>query len=67
MVLYYVLKPMKIKISYSKSDEEARYHDLFMAYVGKFIFIRSNPDKYKDQNGKFCNPIFFNRLTILEE
>lgn len=53
--------------SYSKSDEEARYNDLFMAYGGKFIFIRFNPDKYKDENGKSCNPMLFNRLTILED
>ena len=53
--------------SYSKPDEEARYHDLFMAYGGKFVFIRFNPDKYKDKNGKSCNPMLFNRLIILEE
>ena len=53
--------------SYSKTDEEARYHDLFMAYGGKFIFIRFNPDKYKDESGKSCNPMLFNRLIVLEE
>jgi hypothetical protein len=52
---------------YSKVDEEARYHDLFMAYGGKFVFIRFNPDKYKDKNGKSCNPMLFNRLIVLEE
>ena len=52
---------------YSKQDEEARYNDLFMAYGGKFIFIRFNPDKYKDEKGKSCNPMLFNRLIILEE
>jgi hypothetical protein len=25
--------------TYSKEDEEARYHDLFMAFGGKFILI----------------------------
>jgi hypothetical protein len=53
--------------SYSKEDEEARYHDLFMAYGGKFVFIRFNPDKYKDESGKSCNPMLFNRLIVLEE
>ena len=53
--------------SYSKADEEARYHDLFMAYGGKFVFIRFNPDKYKDKSGKSCNPMLFNRLIVLEE
>ena len=52
---------------YSKQDEESRYHDLFMAYGGKFVFIRFNPDKYKDENGKSCNPMLFNRLIVLEE
>ena len=53
--------------NYSKADEEARYHDLFMAYGGKFVFIRFNPDKYKDESGKSCNPMLFNRLILLEE
>jgi len=53
--------------NYSKADEEARYHDLFMAYGGKFVFIRFNPDKYKDESGKSCNPMLFNRLIVLEE
>jgi len=52
--------------NYSKSDEEARYHDLFIAYGGKFIFIRLNPDKYKDEKGNSCNPMLFNRLIVLE-
>lgn len=51
--------------SYSKEDEMARYNDLFMAFGGKFIFIRFNPDKYKD-NGKSCNPMLVNRLPVLE-
>lgn len=50
---------------YSKEDEIARYHDVFMAFGGKFIFIRFNPDKYKD-NGKSCNPMLVNRLPVLE-
>jgi hypothetical protein len=53
--------------NYSKAYEEARYHDLFMAYGGKFVFIRFNPDKYKDESGKSCNPMLFNRLILLEE
>jgi len=52
--------------SYSKIDEEARYNDIFMAFGGKFIFIRFNPDKYKDKNGKSCNPMLVNRLVTLE-
>jgi hypothetical protein len=50
---------------YSKEDEIARYNDVFMAFGGKFIFIRFNPDKYKN-NGKTCNPMLINRLPVLE-
>ena len=52
--------------TYSKADEEARYNDLFMAYGGKFIFIRFNPDKYIDKSGKKRNPMLVNRLPVLE-
>jgi hypothetical protein len=51
---------------YSKEDEIARYNDLFMSFGGKFIFIRFNPDKYKDKSGKSCNPMLVNRLPVLE-
>ena len=52
--------------SYSKTDEVSRYNDLFMAYGGKFIFIRFNPDKYIDKSGKKRNPMLVNRLPVLE-
>jgi hypothetical protein len=29
---------------------------LFMLHGGKFIFIRFNPYKFKDKNGKTINP-----------
>ena len=32
-------------------DEDTRYNDLYMAYSGKWIYIRFNPDKYKDKKG----------------
>lgn len=50
---------------YSKEDEISRYNDLFMAFGGKFIFIRFNPDKYK-KDGKSYNPMLVNRLPVLE-
>jgi hypothetical protein len=52
--------------SYNKMDEETRYDDLFMAYSGKWIYIRFNPDKYKDKNGKNKNPELSKRLIILK-
>jgi hypothetical protein len=52
---------------YDKMDEETRYHDLFMAYSGKWIYIRFNPDKYKSKNGKVRNPTIETRLTRLKQ
>jgi len=54
-------------IYYDKKDEEARYNDLNMIYSGKWIFIRFNPDKYKDKNGKSKNPMLSTRLPILQK
>jgi hypothetical protein len=38
-----------------------------MLHGGKFIFIRFNPDKFKDKNGKSINPTLYTRLPILKE
>ena len=53
--------------NYNETDEEIRYDDLFMLYGGKFIYIRFNPDKFKDKNGKSINPMLYTRLPILKE
>ncbi len=50
---------------YNKENEKARYNDLMMIHGGKFIFIRFNPDKYKE-NGKNKNPTIATRLIALE-
>ena len=52
---------------YNKDDEEIRYDDLYMLHSGKFIFIRFNPDKFKDKNGKNINPMLYTRLPVLKE
>lgn len=52
---------------YSKGDEEIRYDDLYMLHSGKFIFIRFNPDKFKNKNDKNINPMLYTRLPILKE
>ena len=52
---------------YNKNDEENRYNDLYMLHSGKFIFIRFNPDKYKNINNKYINPILNTRLPILKK
>lgn len=52
--------------SYSEMDEETRYNDLYMAYSGKWIYIRFNPDKYKKNNTN-VNPTIASRLIILKK
>ena len=51
--------------SYSAMDEETRYDDLYMAFSGKWIYIRFNPDKYVAKNGKNKNPMISTRLPVL--
>jgi hypothetical protein len=52
--------------NYNKDDEETRYNDLMMIHGGKLIFIRFNPDKYKEKN-KNKNPTISTRLIVLKE
>jgi len=53
--------------NYDEKDEEIRYDDLFMLHSGKFIYIRFNPDKFKNKDGKSLNPTLYTRLPILKE
>ena len=52
--------------SYNKMDEETRYNDLFMAFSGKWIYIRFNPDKYISKTEKRKNPAIATRLGKLK-
>ena len=52
---------------YDKDDEEIRYNDLYMMHGGKWIYIRFNPDKYKDKNGTTRNPAIGTRLRKLQQ
>jgi hypothetical protein len=38
-----------------------------MLHGGKFIFIRFNPDKFKNKVGKSINPMLYTRLATLKE
>lgn len=38
-----------------------------MLHGGKFIFIRFNPDKFKNKGGKNINPMLYTRLATLKE
>ena len=52
---------------YNNTNEKNRYDDIFMGWSGKSIWIRYNPDKYKNCNGKILNPKFDNRMKELEK
>ena len=51
--------------SYVTMDEETRYNDLYMGFSGKWVYIRFNPDKYIDEEGKKRNPAIATRLRVL--
>ena len=53
--------------SYDKMDEETRYDDLYMAFSGKWIYIRFNPDKYINNKGVRKNSTIANRLYVLKD
>jgi hypothetical protein len=50
---------------YDKYDEIIRYDDLMMIHGGKFIYIRFNPDSYRE-NGNLMNPTMEERLEELK-
>ena len=47
-------------------DDETRDNDLFMAYSGKWIYIRFNPDNYVDSKGKPRKTPMKSRLETLK-
>lgn len=49
----------------NKEDEALRYDDLMMLHGGKFVFVRLNPDGYKDSNKQLQNPPLETRLETL--
>ena len=53
--------------SYPQMDEQTRYDDLFMAFSGKWIYIRFNPDKYISKKGISKNPMISTRLAQLKQ
>lgn len=52
---------------YNKHEEEISYDDLYILHGGKFIFIRFNPDKFKNKDGRNLNPMLYTRLHVLKE
>ena len=53
--------------SYDKKDEENRYDDLMCGLTCKWIYIRFNPDKYKNKKGERKNPSISTRLSKLKK
>ena len=53
--------------NYDKMDEQTRYDDLYMAYSGKWIYIRFNPDKYITKNREHKNSTMTTRLEKLKD
>jgi len=53
--------------SYNEMDEEIRYDDLYMAYSGKWIYIRFNPDIFINSEGDRKNPEIKDRFNALEK
>jgi hypothetical protein len=51
---------------YNATDEEIRYDDLYLIHSGKFIFIRFNPDKYINSDGKQMDTPIKKRMPDLE-
>lgn len=52
--------------TYDERDKLARVNDLYMGFSGKFIYIRFNPDGYKDHTGKTRRITLKNRLWRLK-
>jgi hypothetical protein len=52
--------------SYDAMDEEIRYDDLYNAFSGKWIYIRFNPDKFRNKAGVSKNPTIATRLIELK-
>lgn len=49
--------------SYAADYEESRYNDLFMDWSGRYVFVRINPDPYRDSEGKRHDPPFEERAS----
>jgi hypothetical protein len=52
--------------SYDAEDEEHRYNDIAMMHGGKMVFIRYNPDPYRDEQGHRTDPPIELRFPVLE-
>lgn len=51
---------------YDPQRETLRYHDVYMGFSGKWIFIRFNPDSFRDADGTIQDPPLIERLIALK-
>lgn len=51
--------------SYEKDYEDIRYNDLFMVFSGKWVFIRFNPNNYRDKDGKIVRKDLNSKIDVL--
>ena len=51
--------------NYAKDDEDARYHDVIMAWGGRLCFVRFNPHKFNLDDRKDPGPALEERLQRL--
>lgn len=50
---------------YDICDEDARYNDLYMGFSGKWIFLRFNPNVFRDSRKRIVNIPLSQRIEIL--
>jgi hypothetical protein len=51
--------------NYNQEEEIVRYNDLMAYHTGRMIFIRYNPDRFRNEAGVIQNPPFENRMKRL--
>lgn len=51
--------------NYNQEEEIVRYNDLMAYHTGRMIFIRYNPDRFRNEAGVIQNPSFEDRMKRL--
>ncbi len=54
------------KSEFCETYANPKYHDLYMGFSAKFIYIRFNPDSYNDKNNIKHNPLIEDRFDALK-
>lgn len=51
--------------AYAASYEDDRYNDLFVTFSGRYVFLRINPDAFKNASGERVDPPFDERFPAV--